>query len=54
VLDWNAPAIGFYEALGARPLREWTVMRVDGAALRALAGAPEGAPGTQERGASRA
>jgi GNAT superfamily N-acetyltransferase len=38
VLDWNAPAIGFYEKLGARPMDEWTVMRVDGAALAALAG----------------
>jgi len=36
VLDWNAPAIGFYRALGARPMDEWTVMRVDGAALVAL------------------
>ncbi|WP_156254436.1 GNAT family N-acetyltransferase [Sandarakinorhabdus oryzae] len=38
VLDWNTPAIGFYKALGARPMDEWTVMRVDGAALQALAG----------------
>ena len=37
VLDWNAPAIGFYEKLGARPMDEWTVMRVDGAALTELA-----------------
>ena len=37
VLDWNAPAIGFYRALGARPMDAWTVMRVDGDALRALA-----------------
>lgn len=37
VLDWNAPAIGFYEALGARQMDEWTVMRVDGAALVELA-----------------
>ncbi|MFC3100486.1 GNAT family N-acetyltransferase [Altererythrobacter lauratis] len=37
VLDWNAPAIGFYKALGARPMDEWTVMRVDGPALAALA-----------------
>lgn len=36
VLDWNAPAIGFYTALGARPMDEWTVMRVDGDALGAL------------------
>lgn len=33
VLDWNEPAIGFYRALGARPMDEWTVMRLDGAAL---------------------
>jgi GNAT superfamily N-acetyltransferase len=38
VLDWNAPAIGFYASLGARPMDEWTVMRVDGPALTALAG----------------
>jgi GNAT superfamily N-acetyltransferase len=38
VLDWNAPAIGFYKALGARPMDEWTVMRVDGDALGALGG----------------
>jgi len=36
VLDWNAPAIGFYQALGARAMDEWTVMRVDGEALTAL------------------
>ena len=38
VLDWNAPAIGFYRSLGARPMDEWTVMRVDGPALAKLAG----------------
>jgi hypothetical protein len=37
VLDWNAPAIAFYRSLGARPMDEWTVNRVDGDALRALA-----------------
>lgn len=37
VLDWNEPAIGFYRALGARSLDEWTAMRVDGHALTALA-----------------
>ncbi|PZQ24693.1 MAG: N-acetyltransferase [Sphingopyxis macrogoltabida] len=37
VLDWNAPSIGFYKSLGARPMDEWTVMRVDGDALPALA-----------------
>lgn len=38
VLDWNAPAIGFYRALGAVPQDEWTTFRVDGDALSALAG----------------
>lgn len=38
VLDWNAPAIGFYASLGAVPQDEWTVHRVDGDALRELAG----------------
>lgn len=37
VLDWNEPAIGFYCKLGARPMEDWTVMRLDGAALAALA-----------------
>jgi len=38
VLDWNAPAIGFYRSLGAVPQEEWTTFRVDGDALQALAG----------------
>jgi GNAT superfamily N-acetyltransferase len=37
VLDWNAPAIGFYRALGARPLGEWTVYRIDDEPLARLA-----------------
>ena len=37
VLDWNAPAIGFYRALGATAIDEWTVHRLEGDALRALA-----------------
>ncbi len=37
VLDWNAPAIGFYEAIGACAMDDWTVMRVDGPALHTLA-----------------
>ncbi|MFF5534283.1 GNAT family N-acetyltransferase [Streptomyces cinerochromogenes] len=36
VLNWNRPAIGFYEALGARPQDEWTVYRLTGEALAAL------------------
>ncbi len=37
VLDWNAPAIGFYRRLGAIGMDGWTVQRLDGQALRALA-----------------
>ncbi|MGE0394470.1 MAG: N-acetyltransferase family protein [Vicinamibacterales bacterium] len=36
VLDWNAPAIGFYRKLGAVPMDEWTVFRLTGEALAAL------------------
>lgn len=36
VLDWNEPAIGFYRSLGARPMSEWTVFRLDGEALARL------------------
>ena len=38
VLDWNEPALGFYRALGAKPMDEWTVQRLDGEALAAVAG----------------
>jgi GNAT superfamily N-acetyltransferase len=37
VLDWNAPSIAFYKSLGAELMDEWTVCRVGGAALTALA-----------------
>ena len=40
VLDWNEPAIRFYRKLGAVALDDWTVQRVAGDALRALAGLP--------------
>lgn len=33
VLDWNAPAVGFYRSIGARPMDAWTVQRLDGDAL---------------------
>ncbi|MDF2383581.1 GNAT family N-acetyltransferase [Nostoc ellipsosporum NOK] len=38
VLDWNTPAIDFYRAMGAQAMEEWTVQRVTGDALVALAG----------------
>ena len=34
VLDWNAPAIAFYESMGATLLPEWRLARVTGDALR--------------------
>jgi GNAT superfamily N-acetyltransferase len=37
VLDWNTPALEFYRALGALPQSEWTVQRVVGEPLAALA-----------------
>jgi len=37
VLDWNAPAIRFYDSLGAQPNSEWTVYRLTDEALAALA-----------------
>ena len=47
VLDWNAPAIGFYRTLGAVPMDEWTTFRLDGAALTALGSTePSPTPGT--------
>lgn len=39
VLDWNQPAIGFYQKLGARLMDDWTVMRLDGAKLSQLGAA---------------
>ena len=41
VLDWNESAIGFYRAIGARPMDEWTVFRLTGESLRALADEPK-------------
>ncbi|MFI0963885.1 GNAT family N-acetyltransferase [Streptomyces sp. NPDC021080] len=38
VLNWNRPAIDFYESLGARPQDEWTVYRLTDEALESLGG----------------
>jgi GNAT superfamily N-acetyltransferase len=38
-LDWNTPALSFYESLGAARLQEWEGFRVEGQALRQLASA---------------
>ena len=37
VLDWNEPALNFYQKLGARRLGEWLTMRIEGEALERLA-----------------
>jgi GNAT superfamily N-acetyltransferase len=37
VLDWNAPSIAFYKSLGAVLMDEWTICRLSGPALDALA-----------------
>lgn len=42
VLDWNTPALKFYEALGARRLNEWLTLRLSGEELGALAAQAEG------------
>jgi hypothetical protein len=39
VLDWNAPAIGFYDSLGADAMDGWTIRRLHGEALQRLGGA---------------
>jgi GNAT superfamily N-acetyltransferase len=39
VLDWNSPARAFYASLGAAEMDEWTVHRLTGAALQAVAAA---------------
>ena len=40
VLDWNTPAIEFYQAMGAEFLDEWRNVRISGEALERLAGVP--------------
>ncbi len=40
VLNWNAPSIGFYQALGAQPQDDWTVFRLTDDALSAVADGP--------------
>ena len=36
-LDWNKPSIDFYLSLGAKPLDDWTIYRLTGDTLNALA-----------------
>ncbi|MCF2857768.1 GNAT family N-acetyltransferase [Pseudoalteromonas sp. SMS1] len=37
VLDWNKPAIDFYQSIGAEPQDEWIIYRLTGQALRDFA-----------------
>jgi len=37
VLDWNQPSIDFYRSIGAQPLDGWTIFRLKGDALSAMA-----------------
>lgn len=37
VLDWNKPAIDFYDSLGAKPKNEWLGYRMDGDVLKNFA-----------------
>lgn len=36
-INWNQPSIDFYLSLGAKPMSEWTLYRVDGETLNQLA-----------------
>lgn len=49
VLDWNRPAMEFYERLGARAMSEWTTYRLDAEAMRRLAGGGGGGGNAAER-----
>lgn len=51
VLDWNAPAIGFYRSIGAVPMEEWTTQRLTGESLGALAALADGAVPSRADGA---
>src|SRR5436853_4600487 len=46
VLDWNEPAIKFYQALGAKPMNEWTVFRLTRDEIAKLADAADTAATT--------
>ncbi|SEN50067.1 GNAT family N-acetyltransferase [Actinacidiphila rubida] len=56
VLDWNEQALAVYRAIGARPQDEWTVQRLTGPALEALAAhaAPPSGAGPHNRANSHA
>src|SRR6266436_6677884 len=47
VLDWNEPAIKFYQKLDAKPMHEWTVFRLTGDEIARLASAADTAATTE-------
>lgn len=51
VLDWNQPAIDFYERLGARSMGDWKTYRLEAAALASL-GAASTAASSEPSGAN--
>lgn len=53
VLDWNTPAIEFYESLGAKTLKEWLTMRVEGDDIGKLANEPSALSNQRSAGTRR-
>ena len=49
VLEWNRPALDFYDSLGAERLEEWRLMRVTGDALHSLAASAQDTVSTPAR-----
>jgi GNAT superfamily N-acetyltransferase len=49
VLNWNEPAIKFYQALGAKPMDEWTVFRLKRDEIAKLADAAGTAATTEPK-----
>ena len=47
VLNWNEMALRVYRAAGAKPMSDWTVYRLNGAALRDLAAQDKGTEGAE-------
>ena len=41
-LDWNEPSIAFYKSMGAAPMEDWTIYRLTGETLAAMAEARQG------------
>jgi GNAT superfamily N-acetyltransferase len=50
-LDWNEPALSFYEGLGAKRLDDWIIHRLERSEIRAL-GEGAGGPSADEGGVS--